>query len=80
MRFTDGYAVETDDGRGYVRPMDTLLKAAISLVPRDAWTLCTRCARKCPLFFHDPESGTDFCAVCKLDMELGLGRQMGGEL
>lgn len=82
MKYSDGYAVETEDGPAYIRPLDILLKNAIATVPKSQWQACPKCKQLCPLMFgiqNGPEHADPYgmasyhCAICQLELELASG-------
>lgn len=69
-KLMEGYAVETDQGMDWVRPLDAIIETA-KLAEGDTCPICNRHSK---LFFGDPE-GEFWCLACQIEKELGLERK-----
>ena len=65
---SEGYAVETDQGMEWVRPLDSLMSIARIVAPEN-YTECPKCHIRTALFYGDPD-GEYWCVFCQLLFEL----------
>lgn len=65
--YIEGYEIETDEGMTWVRPIDQMIKEALTLNPdSDSWQACPKCKRKAPLFHGNPD-GEHQCSICLIE-------------
>ena len=64
----DGYAVETDGGLMWVRPLDRLLAEEKALRAVGVDNICPRCNGHCAIMLGNPD-GDHWCIACQVREE-----------